>query len=123
VPKIFAVAMNIPILLYGIRADFRFNELIGESEEVLDAKFITNKITYYRNLNRQFIICMGFTLIPEVAQSIDLLTTNKLVNNNTFAADLLTTISNFAIVLDVITIGELHNRREEHNDLYCLHVT
>ncbi|CAG8614991.1 6833_t:CDS:2 [Paraglomus brasilianum] len=113
VPRIFAVAVNIPIILYGIRADFRFNELVDEARGILGDQFIINKINYYRNLNRQFILAMIFSIIPAFIQSIDRLTSQHTIENNQFIADLLSTISNFALILDAITIVYIFYPRKE----------
>ncbi|CAG8455709.1 8935_t:CDS:2 [Paraglomus occultum] len=103
-PRLFAVTCNIPIILYGIRAHFKFSQFINESKGVLDGQLITSKLVYYRDMNTRFMTCIALGTISFFILSVDGLTPEKTLNSNKFISDLFANIANLAHTLDWIIL-------------------
>ena len=105
-PRLFAVTCNIPIIVYGIRAHYKFSQFINESKGVLDGQLITSKLVYYRDMNSRFMACIALGTVSFFILSVDGLTPERRLNSNKFISDLFANIANFAHTLDWIILSK-----------------
>lgn len=100
-----AMMCNIIILAYGIRAHFRFQELISEQDR-LNAKTVTvTKLRYYRNMNKLFMVSVFVTALGML-----LLVSDGLIKNHPFTThkvifDLIFAIIIYAHALVFVIVG------------------
>ncbi|KAH8549177.1 hypothetical protein BGW37DRAFT_445032, partial [Umbelopsis sp. PMI_123] len=99
IPELVYGAALFIIAILGIISHFRFKRLIYQTRDSTNGKSITNKISYFKDLNFLLTICLLIDGACFIILSADGLTTAQYLNSHKFTADLFICIANFASVI------------------------
>ncbi|GAB5591099.1 hypothetical protein Unana1_05999 [Umbelopsis nana] len=111
------------VALLGIWASFRFNRLIKQTRNSMNAKEILSRLNYFVDLNATLTASLLIDSVCFIVLSADGLTTGKYLNLHKFSADLFICIANFASVVVWFLLIMIFHPDEEITNLASTHHT
>ncbi|CAM0139598.1 hypothetical protein VKS41_004582 [Umbelopsis sp. WA50703] len=109
------------VSILGVYASFRFNRLIKQTRNSINAKEILARLTYFVDLNATLTASLMIDSICFIVLSADGLTTQRYLNLHKFSADLLICIANFASVIVWFLVIMIFHPDEEITNLASSH--
>lgn len=77
------------IALLGVRSHYRFNKLLLTTKNSINSRFVSNKISYFQELNFVLTVALFFFSTSLIILCADGLTGRKTLNVHKFSSDFL----------------------------------